>query len=277
VRYSGAEAGYERIVGALADALAAARDRVAAPAPGTSTDGADDDDEGDDEGSGSDAAGAGASAAAAAAAAAAGSTGGPPPLRLRLRAFARRVLSLGNRTRSGGDAYEALDRALRHPALALIVPDSGGAEPVRVRVGVGPFRRPPRAGAAALDAAVAAGRADGGAEGGAEGGADGTGSTSAAGGVWGWGVRASVEATTRFALLAADPVDETSGRLAMVRATFHVRAAMPVELFAPTAGGVGGGEGGGGGEEAEAMAEEAAELAIVQNEGSVRLSVTPFG
>ena len=88
------------------------------------------------------------------------------------------------------------------PLLALVVPDSAAAPPLRVTIDTGPFQL---AGAGSGDDC----------------------SDLNADGSWGWGVRAAVEASTLFTLMAPNPSDEEAGRWANVSASFRTSFALP--------------------------------------------------
>lgn len=53
--------------------------------------------------------------------------------------LARRIVRLVNRTRSGGDALDAVLRLVAPPSLALLVPDSVAAPPLSIHIDVGAF------------------------------------------------------------------------------------------------------------------------------------------
>jgi hypothetical protein len=83
--------------------------------------------------------------------------------------FARVILNASNRTTSGGDAFEAIERFVKPGHLVFIAPDSNSAlDPIKVSCKLGPFRN-------------------------AEG--------------WEWGVRGRTEATTRYLIYALDDLD----------------------------------------------------------------------
>lgn len=58
-----------------------------------------------------------------------------------LNRFARSVLNVGNRTNSGGESFETIINTLGCDAAILITPDSTRAEPLRILLEVGVFRR----------------------------------------------------------------------------------------------------------------------------------------
>lgn len=158
-----------------------------------------------------------------------------------LEAFARELLQVGNRTVSGGDSYDALRASpcpwpwharacvfcafgARHtthaaapalvvappvslvaqPGLAIIVADSQGADPISLTLDCGPFE--------------------------ARSGTDG------AGRAWHWGVRARIEATTRYRVCDPDPVSEATATWARVAATYRRCVGLPLSASRAAAG-----------------------------------------
>jgi hypothetical protein len=81
--------------------------------------------------------------------------------------------------------------------IALVVPDSAAAPPLRITIDTGPFQL-------------------------ATSGSDGSDA-----GAWSWGVRAAVEASTLFTLMEPNPSDEESGRWANLCASFRTSFALP--------------------------------------------------
>ena len=138
-----------------------------------------------------------------------------------LEAFARAVLMAANRTESGGLGLEAmsllfggLGAGAERVPLTLTVPDSAGAEPLRVEMALAPFEptpgeRPP------LPPTCAPAR-------------DGTDELSLE---WRWGVRASVEGSTRYRLYdAARELDEQfEAPFAHVRTTYRNQLLLPLD------------------------------------------------
>lgn len=113
-----------------------------------------------------------------------------------------------DRQRSRGTRCDGDDDGAAQ-VVALVVPDSAAAPPLRITVDTGPFQ-------------LARG---GGGDGGVDGGCDGS---------WSWGVRAAVEASTLFTLMEPNPSDEQSGRWANVRASFRTSFALPRACTAGT-------------------------------------------
>lgn len=58
-----------------------------------------------------------------------------------LYSFSRALLHAINRTRSGGETYEAIERIIRCENLSIITPDSVAAEPLEIVLDVGTFKR----------------------------------------------------------------------------------------------------------------------------------------
>ncbi len=58
-----------------------------------------------------------------------------------LFSFSRALLHAINRTRSGGETYEAIERIIRCENLSIITPDSVAAEPLEIVLDVGTFKR----------------------------------------------------------------------------------------------------------------------------------------
>ena len=110
-----------------------------------------------------------------------------------LSVFAKAILTLGNRTNSGGDAYEALSAALSFGDSFLIVPDSSAPiEPVSICIDTGAFRDVDQA--------------------------------------WKWGLRASIASLTQYKIVDASNVDDAPR--ARVRARYEALLGLPFALDA---------------------------------------------
>ena len=55
----------------------------------------------------------------------------------RVEEFAKVLLSVSNRTNSGGDTYDVVDRLVKHPDFSIIVPDSSSANPIEIEISCG--------------------------------------------------------------------------------------------------------------------------------------------
>eukprot|EP00753_Platysulcus_tardus_P005850 PLAT13726.1.p1 GENE.PLAT13726.1~~PLAT13726.1.p1 ORF type:complete len:398 (-),score=120.80 PLAT13726.1:11-1204(-) len=133
------------------------------------------------------------------------------PLRLccaeeeQLRSLAAHVLAVGNRTTSGGDAFDALMWLASNPELLLVAPDSAHASPIQISVTAGLFHWQQ------LEAE-------------AEEGEDGDSGTLC------WGLRVHVRASTRYKLRdARAETDHTAW--AAIRSSYDVRLTLPLYGF----------------------------------------------
>ena len=109
----------------------------------------------------------------------------------RIASFARAILSTGNRTTSGGDAFEAVIRIVGGmDDVCLITPDSKAPiEPVRTTVDTGPYR--------------------------------------CAGAGWKWGLRATVTASTFYNVTDAGNIVEGATPLLKIKATYTRSLCLP--------------------------------------------------
>lgn len=130
-----------------------------------------------------------------------------------LARFAASVVRAGNRTQSGGDAYDAILRVLANHDVCLVVPDSAAAQPIDISIDAGPFQPAGRSAPAGDD------NDDGG---GAE------------APRWQWGVRATVRATTHYGICDADAVSTTWARC---EATYMQQLAVPLGALHGSAAG----------------------------------------
>ena len=99
--------------------------------------------------------------------------------------------------------------------LALVVPDSAAAPPLRITIDTGPFQLAHNAGGSSVGRRT-----------------------------WSWGVRAALEASTLHTLMDPNPSDEETGRWANVCASFRTTLALPYAAC----GNVGDNRCGGGGD-----------------------------
>ena len=102
-------------------------------------------------------------------------------------------------------------RLVVHPGTAIAVADSHKAEPVSIHVDFGAFQVDNAAGSAAADG-------------------DGDAAVSpVSAGQWEWGLRAHVEATTRYRVCDPDPDSEETATWAKLAATYSVRLGLPLQ------------------------------------------------